>query len=446
MEISERFGFNLPSRDGDDLADINQISNNFRIVEDVVPYVDENYDPKSKNPQSGKAVFGAIKTVRNPILDYIVYEIVEDGTVDIVSCDRAIKGDYIIPDTIDGYPVTSIGKSFSPASRWAFEGCENLTSIVIPDSVTLIGISAFSSCYNLKKIVMGSGVSTIGESAFYNCLALKEITISENITKIDTGVFEKVDNLADVYYNGTPEQWNEIIVRGINEPLVSATIHFNYDPTLTTKGYVDEALRNAVDQTYSPESTNAQSGKAVAEALTTVGSNDFELIGDLTITEDVAEVVWNTTDSGEPLTNYKDFFIYFLGNFTATENKALYCRANGGGLYFMWLSFSKSTNIRGFWIMIEELIETDKIEAYPNHATYKGTKMYKTTFPNGLLGNVREEGLTTQGLADNNRALYSDFTIGAINEPIEKLHIGQTTSATSIFASGSRFLLFGRKA
>lgn len=276
MEISERFGFNLPSRDGDDLADINQISDNFRIIENVVPYVDESYNPKSKNPQSGEAVFGAIKTVRNPILDYIVYEIAEDGTVDIVSCDRAIKGDYIIPNTIEGYPVTSIGKSFSPASRWAFEGCENLTSIVIPDSVTLIGISAFSSCYNLKKIVMGSGVSTIGESAFYNCLALKEITIPENITKIDTGAFEKVNNLADVYYNGTSEQWNEIIVRGKNEPLVNATIHFNYDPTLTTKGYVDEALRNVVDQAYSPESQNAQSGVAVAEAIASANNNTKE--------------------------------------------------------------------------------------------------------------------------------------------------------------------------
>ena len=292
MEKSERFGFNLPSRDGDDLADINQISNNFRIVEDVVPYVDENYDPKSKNPQSGEAVLGAIKTVRNPILDYIVYEIVEDGTVDIVSCDRAIKGDYIIPDTIDGYPVTSIGKSFSPASRWAFEGCENLTSIVIPNSVTLIGIDAFSSCYNLKKIVMGSGIATIGESAFYNCLALKEITIPENITKIDTGAFEKVDNLADVYYNGTPEQWNEIIIQGKNEPLVNATIHFNYDPTPTTKGYVDEALRNAVDQTFDPTSPNAQSGVAVEEAVANKeDKKPWTLLCDITLTEAVSELV-----------------------------------------------------------------------------------------------------------------------------------------------------------
>lgn len=309
MEISERFGFNLPSRDGDDLADINQISDNFRIIENVVPYVDENYDPKSKNPQSGEAVFGAIKTVRNPILNYIAYEIVEDGTVDIVSCDRAIKGDYIIPDTIEGCPVTSIGKSFSPANRWAFEGCENLTSIIIPDSVTLIGIDAFSSCYNLKKIVMGSGIATIGESAFYNCLALKEITIPENITKIDTGAFEKVNNLADVYYNGTSEQWNEIIVQGKNEPLVNATIHFNYDPTLTTKGYVDEALKNVVDQTYSPKSENAQSGIAVAEALATVGG-EYELIETITLAEAVSTITRNTEPNGKAY-SFKDVYVTF---------------------------------------------------------------------------------------------------------------------------------------
>lgn len=37
MEISEKYGFYLPSRDTDDIADINQISENFRIIDENIP-------------------------------------------------------------------------------------------------------------------------------------------------------------------------------------------------------------------------------------------------------------------------------------------------------------------------------------------------------------------------------------------------------------------------
>ena len=39
MEKSEKFGFNLPSSNSDDIADINQISDNFRIIEEKIPYM-----------------------------------------------------------------------------------------------------------------------------------------------------------------------------------------------------------------------------------------------------------------------------------------------------------------------------------------------------------------------------------------------------------------------
>lgn len=37
MEYSVNFGFNLPSSDADDIADINKISDNFRIIDENIP-------------------------------------------------------------------------------------------------------------------------------------------------------------------------------------------------------------------------------------------------------------------------------------------------------------------------------------------------------------------------------------------------------------------------
>ena len=62
---------------------------------------------------------------------------VDDGKVTITRY-KGIGGDVVIPDTIDGRPVTSIGVS-------AF-GRTKLTSITLPNSITTIGRDAFEDC------------------------------------------------------------------------------------------------------------------------------------------------------------------------------------------------------------------------------------------------------------------------------------------------------------
>ena len=72
------------------------------------------------------------------------YEIKSDE-VTITDCNEAVTGELIIPDTIEGNPVTSIGDG-------AFRFCTGLTNITIPDSVTSIGHMAFSSCGKLTAV------------------------------------------------------------------------------------------------------------------------------------------------------------------------------------------------------------------------------------------------------------------------------------------------------
>lgn len=56
----------------------------------------------------------------------------------------------------------------------AFHGCESLTNIIIPDSVTSIGSNAFWGT-NITNIVIPNNITRIGSKLFYVCRVLKEI-------------------------------------------------------------------------------------------------------------------------------------------------------------------------------------------------------------------------------------------------------------------------------
>ena len=64
----------------------------------------------------------------------------------------------------------------------AFEGCEILTDVTIPNNVTDIGSGAFINCKNLTHITLPKGITTIGYRTFYNCNSLKNVTIPEGVT------------------------------------------------------------------------------------------------------------------------------------------------------------------------------------------------------------------------------------------------------------------------
>ena len=76
--------------------------------------------------------------------DYLYYRINNDNTITITDCNEsAVSVD--IPAQIDGMSVTNIGDR-------AFQSCDSLTSVTIPDSVMRIYAGAFESCTNLTNI------------------------------------------------------------------------------------------------------------------------------------------------------------------------------------------------------------------------------------------------------------------------------------------------------
>lgn len=123
-------------------------------------------------------------------VDDLTYEIA-GGEVTITDCNENASGELVIPDAIEGCPVTAIG-------NYAFFNCRYLTKITIPDGVVSLGDDAFSSCTGLQFINIPGSVITIGESAFYNCGDLQSITIPDSVTTIDSFAFSICGSLRSV--------------------------------------------------------------------------------------------------------------------------------------------------------------------------------------------------------------------------------------------------------
>ena len=109
----------------------------------------------------------------------------------------------------------------------AFQQCSSLTGITIPDRVISIGESAFSSCESLTSIVIPDGVGSISPYTFYGCDILAQITIGRGVTSIGSSAFQFCPCLTDVYYRGSEADWSAVSISSSNDPLTSATIHYN---------------------------------------------------------------------------------------------------------------------------------------------------------------------------------------------------------------------------
>lgn len=145
----------------------------------------------------------------------LYYEMLEDGTLGVkVGSALLTSTDVVIPSSFHGVAVTQIlPKGFDGARNLAsvvipesitligseaFDNCENLECISIPNSVTEIGRNAFSCCYKLESIIIPSSVTTIRYGAFSNCRGLTSMVIPDTVITLDGGIFSGCFNLTTV--------------------------------------------------------------------------------------------------------------------------------------------------------------------------------------------------------------------------------------------------------
>lgn len=205
--------------------------------------------------------------------DYVI----KDGTKTIANAafsNRESLENITIPNS-----VVFIG-------QYGFYKCSSLINVTIPDSVLSIDYRAFGSCASLENVVIGAGVTYIEEGAFRSCKSLKNIEVSKDnssftsvdgvlfnkdktkllkyptgssnttytvpdsvttigyrafdysaslesivigtgVTHISENAFKNCTALKDVYYKGTQEQWNQVVIE-TEGTFENVNIHYNY--------------------------------------------------------------------------------------------------------------------------------------------------------------------------------------------------------------------------
>lgn len=118
----------------------------------------------------------------------------------------------VIPSEIDDRPVVSIGEkvfmnanvsevilpnSLKAILKQAFEGCENLSSISIPDEITYIGSNCFKNS-GLEEFICPNSVTVIQNSCFYHCKRLHKVRLGTSVNKLEYFAFDGCESLSDI--------------------------------------------------------------------------------------------------------------------------------------------------------------------------------------------------------------------------------------------------------
>ena len=98
--------------------------------------------------------------------------------------------------TISGDDLVSIGDN-------AFSDCPNLTSAVVPNSVTQLGSAVFQNDTSLVSATLPSGLTTITDYLFDNCTSLPSISLPSETRTISNYAFHNNTSLTGVTFPTT---------------------------------------------------------------------------------------------------------------------------------------------------------------------------------------------------------------------------------------------------
>lgn len=118
--------------------------------------------------------------------DIFFYKTVGSSAV-LTGISGSASGEIVVPDTLDGLKVTMVDGAFKNVTR--------ITSVVLPDNITVITNDSFAYCTSLRSITLPANLSHIGEAAFCGCVNLQSVEIPNSVTAIDSYAFAWCEKL-----------------------------------------------------------------------------------------------------------------------------------------------------------------------------------------------------------------------------------------------------------
>lgn len=94
----------------------------------------------------------------------------------------------VVPSTLNGKPVVRI-------ENGAFSDNKALRSVILPDTITSMGISVFAQCENLQTVHYPENLDKIYYRTFASCHSLTNVNISSNVKIIEERAFAGCSSL-----------------------------------------------------------------------------------------------------------------------------------------------------------------------------------------------------------------------------------------------------------
>lgn len=165
------------------------------------------------------------------------------------------EAEIVIPSTYNNYPVTKIAASafrevgcksvtflegVIELEENCFKDCKNLDTVILPNSLKIIGSYAFEGCSSLKAFESNMGLEVLKDGVFKGCRNLTSVSLPDSIQSVGRDVFENCGLLYNEFSHGNylgNEENPFLILFGVDDPLItSCQIHNK------TKIIVDSAL------------------------------------------------------------------------------------------------------------------------------------------------------------------------------------------------------------
>ena len=250
-----------------------EINSNFCIIDDVLFSVTDDdmimeCYPAAKEGTDYEVPSGVIRIVQRAMLmNQYLENLVIPNTVEI---DRG--GIENLPN------LKTVTVEAGAASIGGFGGCWQLETVVLPDTIKVIGEEAFSSCQNITSIDLPDQLEIIEQNAF-SYSGLEDLHIPASVREIGSGAFTSCEELLEITVDGSNAYYEAdadgVLFTKDKETLLlyppgKSGSHYSVPEGVTTisSGAFDSAMLTSIEL---PDSLEIIEGRAFNECqITTI--------------------------------------------------------------------------------------------------------------------------------------------------------------------------------